>query len=676
MFKLNSIGKKIALSVMILTILIFTVVGMVINSVVYKALSRSTTQQLRSESINTSLQIDTVSSKYSSMLEQLAANGIFYAFFDSAVTTLDCVTAASSTLNHLTKNTQNLSDEILNVWYADRSGNFISTSEGEKLVAPDFVFDETNWAALLDGPKAIMTSPYLDEETGILTYNFVKPVLKSNEVIGALGFDISLEGLKGFISHYKIGESGYLILLDREKNILVHPQSEFIGKNIKDLNADENLVKLATSTTPLIEEYRFENTLHYGASTPIASTDWQLIANIPTSEFLSTINDISLMIALICFLSLVILIVAILYYTMRILKPLKAIEANCNSLAKGDFSISLDPRLFRHKDETGRLAYSFNEMKNNMQKLISNMVVSATEITHSAQLLEENTSNQVIGSNELTKTITQIASSASEQASATEQGASETMQLGELLVQNTACIQSINEAFDTVYQNVSSGLDVVHNLSEQAKLTTKATQDVSNIMLKVKKQVDDILEVSTLIGAISTQTNLLSLNAAIEAARAGEAGKGFAVVAEEVRKLADQTSASTETINQKIKEITSIVDMANSETHRIADMIVSQEESVSMTYDKYKVIEGSISSSQDKLQNLNTTKQYLDEKKALILDTIGQLSAIAQENAGSTQEATATVEEQLATLEQIAGSIKALHQLAEELHTSTNHFTL
>lgn len=678
MFKRPSIGKKIALMVTVMTLLIFIILGITINNSVYDVLARSTSEQLIAESANKGLQIDTMLTKYISMLEQFASNGIFKEFFDSTETTLDCVSTASTTtaLTTLVTNASQLNDDFIDVWYADKSGNFLTNSSGKNLAPPEFVFEEATWASLIDGEKIVITTPYQDPQTGLFSYDIVKPILKDKIVIGAVGFHISLESLIDSVRHYKIGESGSFMLLDAEKNILIDSDSTLIGKNVNEIGFGEDFLKLIESTTPLSAHYTHNQQSYVGASFPIPSTNWHLMGIVPMSEFLSTIYNLLVTIVVICILSLIVLVGSILLYTMYVLKPLKVIEANFHALAQGDFSISLDEKLLKHNDEIGNLARSFSQMRIHIHKLISNISLSASQVTHATENLSQNADHYVLASEELTHTITQIASRVSDQAADTQHGASETVELDELLTQNTSCIQSINEAFDTIYDNVNSGLDAAQSLSSQAILTTKATTEVNDIMLKVKAHVDDILEVSTLIESISAQTNLLSLNAAIEAARAGEAGRGFAVVADEVRKLADQTSSSTKSIHQKIQEIIDVVDTATHATKNISSIIIEQQSSVSKTYENYKVIENSIVSSQDKMNRLNTTKQLLNEKKEIISTTLENLSAIAQENAAGTEVATANVEEQVATLEQIADFIKTLHHLAEDLHQSTEQFKL
>ena len=114
---------------------------------------------------------------------------------------------------------------------------------------------------------------------------------------------------------------------------------------------------------------------------------------------------------------------------------------------------------------------------------------------------------------------------------------------------------------------LAASIDEILRQADQSQITGRKAVDDTQILhgsvSNLKGAVEEIVEVVSLIHNIAAQTNLLSLNATIEAARAGEAGKGFAVVAAEVKQLADQTSKSTVSVNERIQAIQTAVENAS-----------------------------------------------------------------------------------------------------------------
>jgi len=239
---------------------------------------------------------------------------------------------------------------------------------------------------------------------------------------------------------------------------------------------------------------------------------------------------------------------------------------------------------------------------------------------------------------------------------------------------NQEHLGNVNSASNKVRDVVEEGLKEIDNLLRVTEESNEVAKEISEGILKTHESSSKIGQASNVIASIAEQTNLLALNAAIEAARAGEMGRGFSIVAGEIKKLAEQSSKSTKEIDEIVKELQSNAQHAVKTMERVSEITKEQTDSVMKNKDKYILIEEAMESTLEVLEELNASGQEIENMKNVIIDTLQNLSAIAEENSAATEEISASIEEQTAFIEEIANASDRLSDLAQKLQAIIEKF--
>ena len=199
-------------------------------------------------------------------------------------------------------------------------------------------------------------------------------------------------------------------------------------------------------------------------------------------------------------------------------------------------------------------------------------------------------------------------------------------------------------------------------ISEQTNTTNESA-------LKIKEATDMITD-------IAEETNLLSLNASIEAARAGEQGRGFAVVAAQIQRLAEQSNESARQIDEIIHSLIADSEKAVNTMEDVKRVIEKQNENVINTENAFLGVKEGIDKSMGNINEIAEKTKQLDESRIKVVDVVQNLTAIAQENAASTEETSASASEVGTIVEDIANNAKQLNTIAGEMEESIKMFVV
>lgn len=523
----------------------------------------------------------------------------------------------------------------------------------------------------------------INQETKETTLTQVVPIRRDGEVVGAILGIRDGETLSVMADDTTFGKTGYGYIIDEKGTVIGHRERELVYNQfspIEEVNNDSSLSSLAGVFSKAVAEkagiglYTYNGVECSVAFAPIQGTEWIVLIVADRNEIL---DDIPVMYMAIILASAVVLVIgAVVTYVIGsiITKPIVKMSQYAITMGELDLRQDIDSIMLNRKDELGDLSRSMQNIVVALRGVINQINSSSEQIAASSEALTDTSQQTALSSEEVSKTVQEIAEGANEQAKNTEEGSSKAILLGNTIEKSKTYIDKVGQSTNRVADIIEEGLEEIDTLSLLTSENTKAVKEIYQVILKASESSDKIGEASSVIESIASQTNLLSLNAAIEAARAGEAGKGFAVVAEEIRKLAEQSAASTKEINEIVVELQGNTKDAVKTMEKFSKSSEEQSNSVHSNKKKYDIISGTMKDTEVIVSELTASGTEMNEMRGAILSVLETLSAIAQENAAATEEASAFTEEQSAAIEEIANASDSLSELAQNLFSLISKF--
>lgn len=553
----------------------------------------------------------------------------------------------------------------------DTDGNLISPSE----YAHGAVVNDDVQAALDGNPVSNLKMI----SGSLLTTDSCRPIYVNGEVVAAVEITTNLSD-SDFLDRMpeKVGCDVAIIYKNKVVASTIKP---LLGQSVPaDVLADME------DDDTWVGEYCIDSTTYVAHCWEFSELDdcKILVAQKATGIYKSISGIKSIVLVANIINTIVVMIVTLILIWIFVYKPLKRTNKAISNLSSGEADLSV--RLpERGGDEFEDLAFGVNKFIALLQQLMKDLHLRASDIKAVIQELGTSSQETASATAEIMANIESVKNQSSNQVNAVQnvsgviENSSDSMnKLKENIVAQTSDITESSAAIEQMIGNIHSVTDSTEKMSSSfsdlERLIKEGAENVkacSDVIKQVEEKSLVLADANNTIKSISSQTNLLAMNAMIESAHAGEAGKGFAVVADEIRKLAENSSAQAKAIEENIKDITDLI----SEGGRLSDLSQSSFENIDNQVNVVDPLVSQISNAMEEqtsgssqileaLGNMKDESVLVDDSSKLLSDGFVKIDKDMQAVTQISSTVMGSMDEMAAGSKQISQATQIVSELA------------
>lgn len=510
-------------------------------------------------------------------------------------------------------------------------------------------------------PGKVAITPVIINSSGI-------PVVVVSQTLsdqsGVLGISLNLDSVRKLAS-IKVGQEGYIIILDHTKKIVVHPTAK------PGTSLDASFVNDMYAAPSGQYTHVYEGQEKYLTYVTNKDTGWKIAGTFFQSEINDATAAMRYVTILVLVASLIIALVAIILITRSVLVPIRRLQKSAEQISEGDLTGDLETG---KTDEVGQLSAHFQTMVDSLRTMIRSVHETTDRVSSSAEELAAGADQTTKAIEHVTIAIQEVAVGSEQQVQSVKHGSVSMEELAQQAVNVSERMVGVSEHVKRNAESAQAGSKAATRAVQKMHDIDETVNELGHAMDSLSERSGEIESIISVISGIAKQTNMLALNASIEAARAGEHGKGFAVVATEVRKLAEESAKSATLISERIEAMQADMDHALTAMHQARTRVTEGIDSVSTSEQSFAEISQAVERAMGHINDITGVTQEMARGASGVVSIMSDISHISNESAGNTESISAAAEQQLASIEEIASSSADLSQMAEELRGLVGRF--
>lgn len=471
--------------------------------------------------------------------------------------------------------------------------------------------------------------------------------IMENEISNSGVDDLDYDGYANNLSDVKLEgmDSAYMYVVQNDGTMLYHPTKEKVGQPVENAVIKGVVQQLQDGKKPgtAVVEYDFNGTTKYSAYT-ILNNENILVLTADESEALAGITTVTGVAVGISAIVVLLAIIICFILGRRLMRPLVKVSTIIEEIANGD--INADFGMVKEtNDEIGLIIEKMKELTQSLGNIVGKIRNSSDTMSSNSYELNDTSSQTLAANNEISKAVEDVAEGSTGMAASISK-------INENLLEMSNETKDINESVNEIRNQTTAVQDSSKIMNDKIKSMQNSSQKMDEGISAISKRietvnttVDKVSNIVSVIEEISSETNLLSLNASIEAARAGDAGKGFAVVAQEIRVLSDNTNTELENIKQIISSLVEECRYCVQASGTIVEDNAKQKEEIKAVLDEFSALDEQIQKTAEKADEIEELVTAMIELNDDITKSSNSLTDVSAANAAATEEMNANIEE-------------------------------